>query len=468
MHERTQLALARLVFVSCCALPTVVTVAIILLTWTPWYHHRVLAGIEQRLSNEFGVSVSIGEYQQVSPNRLMLHDLRLQESETTREVATVRLAKWVTSDSHSHLHLFQPTMQSEQLAAFWRLFHDRFLCQPQHTRGVMRVVVDDLTIQSGDGSMTFRDVDMWMRPMARAVQVTIDGVPAASRDNSPVRLAIVRNRTAKSPVTEWSLQTGTTPLPCSAIADFSPVLEMLGRDAEFYGDVQWQSNGDEWLLDLRGAHFDNIDLSRLFETLPHRLTGTADVSFDRGYIAPGKRIDVHGKILARDGYIGDSLVRRAHQYLQFGVAEESVASQNLPYDRLGMRFNLMQSQLRLSGICAGQPGYESLPDGVVLCADGRPIAWTNSPILPSTNLAETLAPEHSVSVPLAQQTAPMMSLLLPPSRQLPVGEQGSIPRITRSNSWTGQPPIVQPRSNAPQDSGATRPPMIEVPYSLNR
>ena len=55
MHERTQRAMARLMFVFCCAIPTLVTISVIVFTWTPWYHHRCLSQIEAKLSDETGL-----------------------------------------------------------------------------------------------------------------------------------------------------------------------------------------------------------------------------------------------------------------------------------------------------------------------------------------------------------------------------------------------------------------------------
>ncbi len=447
MHERTQRALARLMFVLCCALPTLVTLGIILVTWTPWYHHRSRIALESRLGEEMGLVVRIADFARLSPYALTLSGVELSEPETGRPIAQVRLAEWATSGGRSALRLSQPQVQSEQLSAFWALVHDRFLCQPQRTREPMRVHVDDLTIASRHGQpMSFRRVHIQLQPQARGVRLAVEAVQAHAPDDAPITLQLFRDRAGDTPATKWSLQTGAAALPCSALADFSPLIQHLGPDAEFSGNLEWELSADKWQLNLHGSHFRKLDLSRMFETLPHRLTGLADVDFNRGFIQPGKRIDVDGALVARDGNIGGSLVRAAHQWLQFEVAQDAISQHNLPYDRLALHFSLNGAQLFLTGQCAGEPGYESAPPGVALCADGRALARSMGQLLPSANLATAVAPEHSVQVPLSQQTASMLNLLLLPSRPLPVeGDGNTRARITRANPWTGERPIVQPR-----------------------
>jgi hypothetical protein len=466
MHERTQRALARLAFVLCCALPTLLTVGTILITWTPWYHRSILRQLELQWSTYFGLDVSIADFQQVSPSRLLIYGLVMNEPETGLEVARVRTAKFVTHNDHVHMHLYQPELQAGQIPAFWRLFHNRFMCQPRRAGSLTRLVADDLTIHSENSAMTFRDIDLWLKPFAQSLDVTIKCLPAWSKKQEPIELKIVRDRTGSEPQTQWLLQTHETELPCAPLADFLPLLSRLGPNALFSGNVAWQWTEGQWQLDLQGARFSRIDLSHLFETLPHRLTGVAEIRFDRGRYIPMERMDLHGTLLAHDGYIGDSLIHRAQQKLQMQTVTLSKSGSNLPYDCLGLRFNMIQSQLQLSGICAGQPGYESLREGVVLCANGIPLVWTDSPLLPSTAIASMVAPEHSVEVPISMQTKGILNLLLPPSRPIPsrsIPNSNAItPRITRVQPLSGDSPISQPLLD---DRIATSP---EAPYTINR
>ncbi len=456
MHERTQRALARLMFVLCCALPTLGTMFVILLTWTPWYHNRSRLALEKLLSDETGLVVTIENFSQTSPYLLTLQDVVLMEPETRREVASFRLAEWATRNEGSALRIHQPLIQSEQLAAFWHLIHDRFLCQPLKTDQPLRLVADDLTIESQSGRpFTFRSVDVRVQPYALAVHANILAVTAEARDDAPIRITLRRDRTGEKPTTTWGLETGGTPLPCSAIADFSKEIELLGPDAQFNGNVWWQFEGGVWRLNLAGANFTDVDLSRLSETLTHSLSGKARISFARGYIDPGNDIDINGSIVVRDGYVGDSLMRSAQQNLLFGIDEPSLSGHKLPFDWLSLNFNILGPQLRLMGTCSGLPGYESLPNGVALCADGRSIAWSTGTLLPSSQLAVAIAPNYSVNYPVSQQTSWIMNLLLPPSRPLPTDESIQGARITRTAPWNGTQPIAQPPAN-------------DTPVSMNR
>src|SRR5690606_33969255 len=126
---------------------------------------------------------------------------------------------WVRGDAKNAIRLSQPELQSEQLAYVWRIIHDRFLCQPELTTRPVRMAADDLTIHSRSGSMTLRDVDMWLRPLDQRVEAMIQCVPAAQHNDAPVHITVVRDRSGRFAATDWTLHSGDIALPCSALAD---------------------------------------------------------------------------------------------------------------------------------------------------------------------------------------------------------------------------------------------------------
>ena len=70
MHERTQRAIARLLFVFTCAVPTAMTLIYVLITWTPWFSNRTLRVLEAEISLATRLEVQIGHYERLSPTRL--------------------------------------------------------------------------------------------------------------------------------------------------------------------------------------------------------------------------------------------------------------------------------------------------------------------------------------------------------------------------------------------------------------
>lgn len=449
MHERTSRAIARLLFVFCCALPTLATMTVIAITWTPWYHRRSLAAIEQQLSRQTGLLFEIEDFDRPAPSMVRLHGVRVLESEMMREVARVRVVAWATQQNRVALRLSQPELQSSELAHAWSLIHDRFLCRPEQTSMPVRFAADDLTIHSSTGPLTLRDVDARIRPLARAVIAEIHCLPATSAgDSSPVGISVTRDRSGESPTTDWTLQTGETALPCSALAEFLPILDRIGQDASFSGQLHWSVDSNGWSLDLGGSHLAGVDLSRISQRLPHRLTGQGKIQLDRCLIQPGQTVDISGSLRAEDGYVGASLLKSLKDQLGFRLVSPPQQPRDVGYDRMALRFDLFGAQLKLRGICRTERGYEGLRPGVALCAGGQPLVLSPDQTLPAVRLASALAPSHSVMVPLAQQTSGLMDLLLAPSHPLPADPQpansGPAARITATGRWLDEPSIEQP------------------------
>ncbi len=457
MHERTQRAIARMTFVFCCAVPTLVTCVIIAVTWTPWWHRRSLAAIEASLSRDTGLVLQIADFKRAAPSTLCLYGVEIFEPETGHEVARVREIQWVQRGQEVSILLQQPELQSSELAHTWKMIHDRFVCRPEQTSSAVQLAANDLTIHSRTGPLTLRDVDAWIRPRVgeNAVEATIQCLPATThlaamiQSPSPVNITVVRDRGGDAPSTSWTLSTGETALPCSALAEYLPQLERLGSDAMFSGSMRWSLRPNGWTIDLGGSRFTDIALGQWLENLPHRLTGTATIQLERCRVVCEQRVtnvvDIAGSLRARDGLVGPSMFASARRHLGFAVADvDSVVA----YDRIALGFNLNGPLLHLEGVCRTEVGYEGLHSGVVLCAGGHPLAESSGETLQATQLQAAFAPGHSVMVPLSRQTSPLMDILMPPSRPAPSplapSSDSSIPRITSTRPLRESPSIAQP------------------------
>ncbi len=449
MHERTQRAIARMTFVFCCALPTLAVVVFILLTWTPWWHAGELASIEQHLSDRVDMRIKVDDFKRSSPTTLELSDVKVFDPESKQLVAKVHRVEWSGRGDETSIVLQQPELQSAELAGVWKLIHDRFLCRPDQTGDSVRVAVKDLTIHSLIRPLPLTYVDAWVRPSidGKGIEATIQCYAAdrnLTGDSQPIDISIVRQREPE-PTTTWKLNT-TTPLPCSALAEFFPDIEMLGDDAEFVGSMQWTITPSGWSIDLAGGEFRHLALSRWFQPLSHKLTASdAAVHFDRCHIAieEGETTicDVAGTLRARNGQVGPSLLRAAHEHFGFAVVD---TDRGTAYDRLALGFNFTGPLMRLDGICRTERGYEGLHAGVVMVADGHPLAESGNRWLQAVQLQTALAPRHSVMVPVSRQTTSLMQLLIPPSRQAPEEAQ-PVPYISSTRRLDGEPTITQPK-----------------------
>ncbi len=444
MHERTQRAFARLVFVCCCAVPTSLVLFTILLTWTPWYHHRCLTEITASIAKDTGFLIEIEDFHRPQPSKLELHNVRVIDPETKHEIAKVYRVSWIQVNDGVSIVLHQPELQSAELAHTWRLIHDRFLCQSICVSTPVRFAANDLTIHSPHGPTTLRDVDAWIEPEEKLTRATVQCQPTNQSGERGVRIEVVRDRSGTAPVTTWTMETGDASLPCSALSPYCESLALLGQNAMFSGTMRWSMSADGSWIDLGGSRFESVDLGTVFQRLPHPLTGIASLRFSRGKIHPGKAVDVIAELRAKNGMVGTSLLTALQKDLAMKVSTELSNPRPVAYDHLAIQFQIFGSQMTLDGICRTELGLESLPSGVVFCTDGYPMVEAQELKMPSTALANVVAPSHSVMVPISEQTSQLMQWLLPPSRALPQDTRDLSPRIRTSSDFSGGPTISEP------------------------
>ena len=455
MHERTQRSLARLVFVLCCALPTLLILATILIQASPWYHRRCIDAVEQSIAQQTGLVVNIDEYQVISPGHTLLKHVQLTDPETGQEVATVRQVDWSNQDGRTFILLQQPELQAETLGQTWALIHDRFLCRPEHLGQSARLAASDLTIHSKQSPITLRDVDAWIGPDGdsevdhQSVRANIECLLAGSTETSPIQITLLRDRSQATPTTRWDVATGDTALPCSAIAEYMPGhWTNLGSEATFSGTMAGVADGGDWQIDLSGATLANLSLDRIFQHQAHRFSGTATLKLQRCRLHPSKKVvDVSGSIHATDGLIGRSLLQSVNQYLGFAINRLPVGTEDVAYDCLAMRFSLNGPRMRLDGICRQELSYTSMPIRVAMVAGGMPLTQTSNLDLQAVRLMSVLAPSHSEMVPLSQQNQALLGLLLPPKRPIPDMRPGqpAPARISGLGRYEGGPLTGQRR-----------------------
>lgn len=442
MHERTERAVARLLFVFLCALPTAITSSVVLVSVTPWYADHRRRAIQHELATRLGVRVEIERVEHPSPQATRLVGLRMLHPETGGEVGRVRLVTWTRGDTKRAVRLSQPEVNSEHLDQLWRVLHDRFLCQPELTDRAFRLAADDLTIHSTSGAVTLRDVDAWLRPLEERVEATIQCVPAGRRDDAPVHITVARDRSRALANTQWTLNSGDLPLACSALADHFPAIRRLGPDATFAGNLRWRLSPQGWMLDLGGSRFEGIDANGLLHHVPHRLTGTAAVTFERCLLDPGSGVDVSGTLVLSDGFIGGSLLQSAAGELGLELHADQLGQQDTAYERIAMRFDLFGPRLSIAGVCHQLAGYEYLEPSSVVVAEGRSVASSRGQPQSWASLVRTLWQDGRQTLPASPQSAWLMQLL--PSPRLSTAGEPLPPRITGTGEYRGGVTVSQP------------------------
>ena len=226
------------------------------------------------------------------------------------------------------------------------------------------IVANDLTIHSRSGPLSLVDINASGDTTSPSHLASIVCVLADSREQHRFRSIFKRDRRAENPTTTWTLESGNTPLPCSALAECFPVLELLGADATYAGVMTYSQQPEGGAtLDLGASTFCQVELSRLFEKLPHKLTGKSQLELNRCLIGTdGKAIDVRGSIFARDGLVGGGLLDASRKHLRLAIPmlDPSSPIRELEYDRIAFGFDIHDEVMKLTGIC-GQRSGERIP-----------------------------------------------------------------------------------------------------------
>ena len=442
MHERTERAIAQLLFVFCCAVPTAITIACVLVTWTPWYHSARLSEIEEHLSRESGLIVEIDDFERISPIGVSLFNVHVYEPETQQLVAEARQIDWTRDKDGSRVVLRQSEFYCSQLKFAWRLIHDRLLCRPEHTDLTMQLAANDLIIRSSSGDETFPEVEATLKPSSKGVQMSLYWLPMESpvrRSVTPPKLpstsfakaTFIRDRGGRRPFSIITLESGDNDLSCASLADYLEPMKRLGGDATFRGTLQCRIDDDRWMLELGGARFDNIDMNQLCENLPYPVRGTGEVIFDRGQLSPGKRVDVTGTLRMTDGWLGNRLVASLRPDFGFAVTREAFPpdGRDVHFDFAAIRFLMTDpTTISLKGVCNSSPQYRWSADGAALCDGGREIVFSDTrqapagPLMASIGIDQHLAPYWTPRLP-----TPLYPLVSPaddsavPDGQIPSG-----------------------------------------------
>ena len=437
MHERTERAIARLLFVFCCAVPTLVVLLAILVSWTPWYHNRQRLRWQTELSLRTQLITQIDDYQRASPNSWTFDGVRLLDPESGREVMRIRRVTWLDEGHRIGISLHRPEIQSRMLEQAWSVVHDRFLCQPKLTNVPIQVAANDLKIKSQSVSYSIPTAMAAIAPRPNAVKAVLECLIENAK--SPLVIDVTRDRgvgDSIEPKTHWALDTGADPLPCSALADFFPLLDRLGADAKFKGLLKWEVDNDgQWSIDLgKNSTFTDIDVGHFFEVLPHRLTGTADLSFQRCQIIPKQKVNLVGSLRSQSGFIGSSLLRSMYKEMAVAVdlrlAESHI--ENIPYDLVAFDFTMIDWDLRVTGTC------DRLDPGVIVMGPHGKMAQSSGASIPSVQLAYAVSPENSELVPVTRQTANMLDIFVPPKYAAEINETSDpASPVQRADHWAG-------------------------------
>lgn len=435
MHERTQRAVARLLFVFCCAVPTTIVLASILITWTPWYQSKTLARITYNLARETGLEFQIERCRLIAPGKYVLDNVRIADPDTGLPIATIRMIDYFQGKDRVGIVLHQPEIRSSGLAALWASLHDRLIRSRGQTMLPIKIVATDLNIQSRTGSLPLRDLSAEIMPEGNSVRMLVRAGDPSSRTEPQIRVDLFRDREGAVPATELVLSTVGTALPCSALAEYVPAIASLGPDAEFTGTIKCNESLEGWSFDLGSSSVTKMNLSYLTDALPHRVLGDADIHLRRCLIQPGQVVDINGTIEARGIRIKPALLAAMHERLGIAVdfQEASEHPNGLEYKLAAIQFEITDETMKLQGIC--DRFLTGIGSDVALYARGRAIAITRPQRFDTDEITAILQPPSRI-------LATWNQVLLPsaPTAVIADRPRAEIRRVTNS---TGRETIRQ-------------------------
>jgi hypothetical protein len=407
MHEMTRRYLCRLLFVILCVVPALAVLGFALYRTSPlyslWEQQRWQRAIEIRI----GLNATIQRVSHPRSGVILLAGVSLFDPDTQERVLFARLVEVTDTSRGLAIALAQPEVERGQFVRLWEAFHDRILRSGSAVRPT-QLVAHQVTLHDGAPSLTFNYVRCGLEPTADEVHASLEFDVAGLGMPAPAQIQIVRNRRLHPPTTGWELRTGSTPLPCSLWAAYCPALERLGTDGRFSGTILGERSSRGWNGELAGE-FTQVDLARVIEPFPHKLSGTAAVRLRRAVMRNGRVQEAAGSLEATGGVISHSLVASFSQAFRLDAAPRARQPETPlhEYERLVVEFQLDDQGLCLKGQCEGETAGVLLTD-----RQGPLLVETGSPPVPAMALAQAVSPETGVLVPATSATH-LLLLALP-------------------------------------------------------
>jgi len=424
MHDRTRRNLCRLAFLLFCVLPTACVLVLILHRHSSFYRSATTRHWEQALFQRLGLITTIDRVWRSERHVISLEGVKLIDPETRQQIARIRVLELAQRDHGQVLWASQPEIADGQFLRVWEVLHERLLRGPPLDSEV-RFLAGEVTLL-GDNGQTFTNVECLIEQHETGAQVLLDFRVAGAEEQSTAQLRIMRNRQLSPPATGWQLRTGSTSLPCSMFTAYLPVLESLGPSCRFAGTASADRSTNRWNGEFVGR-FTQVDLDGLIAPFPHKLSGTAELVFQRARFQDGRLLEAAGAVRADGGVISRSLVEALGNALQLdgpGIAATDPRLL-LEYQQLAFGYELVATKLRLSGTC------QNAPIGTVLLGKTGPLLTdSGTDSIPAVALARALSPSSEFLVPATKETGLLLDALPVPTGSSATTRQATRPNVT--------------------------------------
>lgn len=416
LHDTTRRQLCKALFVVMALLPTASVVAWCIARRLP----SRMEAEAQSLGRQLGLEVRLQGLKYPRPGEVVYEGLQIVDCETSqvlfrcRQLAVVSETPLPNREHRGALALFpsQAEINAEGINRLWKLLERTLEGHYGRLGADLRLVAGDVTI-AGAESQTLTDVVASLASEPNATQANLQfrvaGAPAAS---SATSITVVRNREVSPPAFEVDLNTNGSDLPCNLLGMAMNQWDVFGSHCRFRGRIHARQLQEGWQGEIDSAKLGEIDLDRLVsDHLPHRLTGTADLTIQSARFVQGRLEEASMMFSAGPGTIDRSLIDSAEDHWGLtATAELAKAPEQIRYQELAFVLTLDSKGATVQGCTRiGDQGtiLANAKDRLL----GEPVRQPR----PVASLVQTLASPNDLQVPASRQTVWFLDHLpLPP------------------------------------------------------
>ncbi|MEX2114005.1 MAG: hypothetical protein WD845_12515, partial [Pirellulales bacterium] len=351
LHDNTRIAWCRLAFVALCLLPTCGVVAWCVAVRGPGYRETH----ERAIHDALGWHARLQGVGLPRPGMTLYQGLEVSDAESGQLLAHAPFLEIESDGGATAVTLpFPATINGLRLDALLRSAER--LLRLADRAGEATLSAHNVTLHSSGGDHTLTNVSGRLQRDADGKRLTLSfALAGATKDASPtaspaqVEMLLAAPGDAAAPCSV-KFTTGGTPLPCALIGSYWPAAGRLGAACTFDGRITATRRAGQWRLEMSGQ-LRAVDLARLLEPFPHKLTGTADIHIEHATVVDGRLENATGKLVAGPGVISRSLVHAAQQHLGLEPSRTALSGRDnrLEYRQLNLAFAVDEQGLALRG-----------------------------------------------------------------------------------------------------------------------
>ena len=354
-HESTQRALCRMVFLWLALVPMFGVVSYSILLATPWYQSHQNETWQRRLSDNLGVEVHFKSIEFPRPNTFRVCELVCSNAETGREILTIAQVNAYIDRSGWLVDVSSPMLNGQQIQTAMQAVHDRFLCRPQNSAGLLGLAMQDLLVSDGSATTKFQNVKVGFKPTEATSTLMVSYSLEGQNSSGLASFSVDRDHLSET--TKWTINSNDISIPCNVLSERFPALKFLGDQARFRGMIDWWQKNQHWETSVRGD-FQSVDLAMASMPFGKPMQGIGTLSIGNAVISDGTFREFRGLLTGDSCTVDTEWLDATSASLKLLTTAEQPWRQMGPFasvSRLGIRFALDSRGLKFTGATPPPP-----------------------------------------------------------------------------------------------------------------